>query len=219
MFKFFEYKNPDLRIRFQSKSRNGVCKINAVVVFISAFYLALSFFVAPFKSIASTGRNGGHDVVGCANPSRKWYFAEGCTRPGFEEYICLLNPGNKAVKASFSYMLETGEIISKAHDIPGARRITVPVLHDVPAGHDVSLLIESTEPLIAERPIYFDYSERCNGAHCTTGATSPRKEWYFAEGCTRQGFDTYLCIMNPHDSEAIAQVLYIRENGGYFRKP
>ncbi len=172
-----------------------------------------AFFLFPFESNASTGINGGHNVLGSQDLSRRWYFAEGTTRAGFEEYICLLNPGNKPARTKLLYMLETGDNIEKTYDLAPARRFTVPVYHDVPAGHDVSCVIGSTEPVVAERPIYFDYSANCNGSHSAAGAKSPKTIWYFAEGCTRGGFDTYLCIMNPGEKYALAEIEYYMGNG------
>lgn len=183
---------------------------SACLVFILS--LVACFFIFPSESNASTGRNGGHNVIGSQNPSRRWYFAEGTTRAGFEEYICLLNPGSRPAEARFLYMLETGDNIEKTYDLPPARRLAVPVYHDVPIGHDVSCMIESSEPIVAERPIYFAYRTNCNGSHSSGGANSPKTKWYFAEGCTRSGFDTYLCVMNPNEVNAVIDICYLRSN-------
>ncbi|MDY6794089.1 MAG: hypothetical protein SWK76_02225, partial [Actinomycetota bacterium] len=40
------------------------------------------------------------------------------------------------------------------------------------------------------------------GGHDSPGVTSPSERWYFAEGCTRSGFDTWLCVANPGDDTA-----------------
>jgi len=37
----------------------------------------------------------------------------------------------------------------------------------------------------------------CGGGHCETGTAAPGTSWYFAEGTTRRGFETYLCLANP----------------------
>ena len=37
---------------------------------------------------------GGSDVVGATYPSKTFYFAEGTTRPGFDAYLCIQNPGS-----------------------------------------------------------------------------------------------------------------------------
>ena len=36
---------------------------------------------------------GGRDTIGATAPSFNWYFAEGYTGEGFEEWICIQNPG------------------------------------------------------------------------------------------------------------------------------
>ena len=41
------------------------------------------------------GRRGGHAALGVQQTSTGWFFAEGYTGPGFDEYICVLNPGDE----------------------------------------------------------------------------------------------------------------------------
>ena len=63
---------------------------------------------------------GGHDAVGAIIPSRQtWYFAEGYTGPGFDEWICVLNPGDAAADLTFHFQTqEAGEIVVDGHDRP-----------------------------------------------------------------------------------------------------
>ena len=43
-------------------------------------------------------------------PQTEWHFAEGCTREGFDEYICVLNPGDSAADLTFTFQTqEAGE--------------------------------------------------------------------------------------------------------------
>ena len=35
---------------------------------------------------------GGHDAVAASSPGTSWYFAEGTTLPGFDEYTTVLEP-------------------------------------------------------------------------------------------------------------------------------
>ena len=46
-----------------------------------------------YQGRASRNWDGGHCAVGARSPARKWYFAEGTTRPEFDEWIVVLNPG------------------------------------------------------------------------------------------------------------------------------
>jgi len=36
--------------------------------------------------------SGGHCVTGVTAPATDWHFAEGTTREGFDEWLCLQNP-------------------------------------------------------------------------------------------------------------------------------
>jgi len=51
------------------------------------------------------------------------------------------------------------------------------------------------------------------GCHSSGGAPELSTTWYFAEGYTAEGFDTYLLISNPGDSAVQARVLFHKENG------
>jgi len=162
---------------------------------------------------ALAGWNGGHDSVGSTGTSRTWYFAEGSTRAGFSEFICLLNPNGRATEATLSYMLGTGQNIEKPYSLPPNSRTTVNVSDDVPAENDVSIKISSTEGIVAERPMYFIYKGAWSGGHDVVGATAPGREWYFAEGSTRAGFETYLCLGNPGDEDSTVRVDYYCADG------
>src|SRR5450756_462470 len=88
---------------------------------------------APAMSYAAW--NGGHDVVGCTAPGKAWYFAEGTTRSGFNEWICLLNPNAGATNAHLTYMLSDGKTVEKDYNLPARSRTTVDVDNDVEAGN------------------------------------------------------------------------------------
>jgi len=157
---------------------------------------------------------GGSDTMGCPGQAGKtWYFAEGNTRAGFSEYICLLNPGANVALTDFTYMLSTGETIARKHDLLPNSRTTIEVAKEVPANCDVSLKVTSSEPIVVERPMYFVYNGVWSGGHDVLGAAAPSSDWYFAEGTTRDGFDSYLCLQNPNDAEATATVDYFLVDG------
>jgi hypothetical protein len=148
------------------------------------------------------GWTGGHCLGGVTDPSTTWYFAEGTTRAGFDEWLCMENPGGSAARAELAFTTGTGERVSHEVDLPAHSRSTVHVNHIVGDGKDVSCSIRSNIPIVAERPMYFDYQGAWTGGHTIVGATAPAKKWYFAEGYTGQGFDEYICVLNPGDSPA-----------------
>jgi hypothetical protein len=148
--------------------------------------------------------SGGHVVVGAEAPSNTWYFAEGYTGPGFEEYVCVLNPGDTQANLTFSFQTqEEGEKVVGDLYVPPNARLTFSVNVLLGGSYQNSLMLTSTQPVVAERPMYFDYSGTTgdrgwHGGHCVMGAPSLSTEYYFSEGTTRDGFETWLTIQNPH---------------------
>lgn len=157
---------------------------------------------------------GGHAASGVTATSTKWYLAEGYTGPGFETWLLLANPGNQAATVRVSFMPESGNVVQKDYSVPALSRYTVPVNSVAglePTG--VSMLAESTNGvgIVAERAVYFNSGGRTDGS-CAQGVTSPQNSWYFAEGYTGKGFDTYLLVQNPGDQDASIQVDLMGEN-------
>lgn len=146
--------------------------------------------------------------MGSSGAQETWYFAEGTTRAGFAEYVCLLNPGGSVSLAEFTYMLGNGQNINLKYELLPRSRTTINVNTEVPTESDVSIKIEASEPVVAERSMYFDYKGAWSGGHDVVGAAKPLENWYFAEGCTRDGFDTYLCLQNPNEADASVDIGY-----------
>jgi len=157
---------------------------------------------------------GGHAATGVAAPGTKWYLAEGYTGPGFETWLLLANPGNQAATVRVSFMPESGDVVLKDYTVPALSRYTVPVnsVAGLSAG-GISMLAESTNGvgIVAERSMYFNSEGRTDGS-CAQGVTSPQASWYFAEGYTGKGFDTWLLVQNPGDQDASIQVDLMGEN-------
>ncbi len=158
-------------------------------------------------------RDGGHDTIGATAPSREWYFAEGYTGCGFDTWILLQNPGAEAARARLEFMREDGAVITWPVEMAARSRRSVHV-NEIPGleGCSVSTRVSSDRPLAAERAMYFDYGGRLDG-HNTIGATAPSREWYFAEGYTGCGFDTWILLQNPGAEAARARLEFMREDG------
>ncbi|RJP34669.1 MAG: hypothetical protein C4536_02410 [Actinobacteria bacterium] len=168
---------------------------------------------------------GGHDAMGASSPQTEWYFAEGCTRPGFNTWLCLQNPGDAAAVVYLDYFCGDGANVRRELTVNPRSRFTVPVhtdglgigVHNSTHG-DVSIKVSSSQPMVAERPMYFNYQGAWAGGHDAMGATSPQTEWYFAEGCTRPGFNTWLCLQNPGDAAAVVSIDYLCGDGANVRR-
>ena len=176
-----------------------------------------------YFSYAGTGGwgwTGGSCVMGVPLLSSAWYFAEGTTRAGFEEWLTLQNPGAADINIHAVYYLGAGAPVERDYPVPAGKRSTVLVNSDsvgVGAERDVSVLLTSPAPFLAERPMYFDYQglgkRGWTGGHCVMGAREPASEWFFAEGYTGQHFEEWLCIQNPGPVPGSVTVTYCPESG------
>jgi len=178
---------------------------------ISILMALIMSFAGP--AMAQAAWNGGHDVVGCTSASRTWYFAEGTSRAGFNEWICLLNPNGHATSATCTYMLVNGLSAQKTYSLKASSRTTINVNNEVPAESDVSVKVDAADPVVAERPMYFRYKGVWTGGHDVLGAKAPLQSWYFAEGTCRPEFDPYICIQNPGGGDAAVRITYMLGNG------
>jgi Tol biopolymer transport system component len=160
---------------------------------------------------------GGHCVVGVPELATDYYFAEGTTRAGFEEWLTLQNPGASDISVHATYQLGSGAPIEMDYPVPAAKRFTIYVPLQVGADRDVSVRLTSASPFLAERPMYFSYQGMgawgWTGGHCVIGATGDSGNWSFAEGYTGAGFEEWLCIQNPGATDAAVTVTYYPEGG------
>jgi len=168
--------------------------------------IALSF--VPAYSLASVG--AGKASMTPPVITRSWYFAEGTTAYGFEEYVCIQNPTATDSKVQVTYMLtgDKGHVAGDPFILKSSSRATVNVADVVP-GTDVSVRVDSDQDVVCERSMY--WGGRIEG-HDSIGVTAPKTAWYLAEGCTNYGFEEYLALQNPGESVARVTVTYNTSN-------
>src|SRR4030042_5260650 len=162
---------------------------------------------------------GGPAVVGATSPSTLFYFAEGTTRPDFEPYFCIQNPGSQEAQVKITYMMGDGSEKEQELAVAPHSRATVNVASYLGSSddiaHDFSAVVEATngEAIVAERPMYFNYGGAWTGGSDVLGATSPSSIFYFAEGTTRPGFVPYFCIQDPGSQQAEVKITYMMGDG------
>jgi hypothetical protein len=125
----------------------------------------------PMYFLYASSIDEGSNAMGVNKAGSSWYFAEGCTRAGFEEYLCLMNPGKDEARASLRFMLEDSSQLLRTVNVPPGTRVTVKVNDIVGPGHDVSVEVMSDLPLIAERPIYSLYGGSLPAGDTLSGYT------------------------------------------------
>ncbi len=162
---------------------------------------------------------GGHNVLGITSPSDVFYFAEGSCRPNFDPYICIQNPNDEEIEVKITYMKGDGTVDEQNVPVDANSRSTVTVKERLgeadDVAHDFSARVESAggQPIVVERPMYFNYNGIYQGGHDVVGALAPATIFYFAEGSSRPEFDTFICIQNPNDEEAEVKITYIKGDG------
>lgn len=194
-----------------SKKRSFIAgKLSIVIVLIVIILLMSSATVsagsagapAEIKTSGSgvaIGNEWAHCSGGVAEPSKTWYMAEGCTAYGYETWILVLNYSEETAITALSFMTASSvEPVELDITMEPFSRATVNVADAVPGNYDVSTLVESDIPIVCERAMY---APDRNWAHSNAGVTDTATQWYLAEGCTAPGYETWVLVQNPGDSD------------------
>ncbi len=154
------------------------------------------------------GRTGGHVVTATPSPSAQWYFAEGYTGPGFDQYVCVFNPSDAPAALDLHFQVQSvGRHDITGLTVPAHSRATFRVNSLLGEGNENSLELDSSVPVVAERAMYFEYGGWTGGS-CVMGATALSTAYYFAEGNTQDSFAEYLTLQNPSASTFAVQAEY-----------
>lgn len=128
------------------------------------------------------GIRGGHCGVGIPEGRNSLFCAEGYTDESFETWILILNPNDEDASVELKYMLPGGDNVEESVSVGANTRKSVFLNKSVPS-KEVSTLISSDMPIIAERAMYFIYRDR-DGGHLSQACDNASLIWYFAEGYT-----------------------------------
>jgi len=152
---------------------------------------------------------GGHDTLATAVPGKTWYLAAGASTGGFDTWLLLENPGSAPASVNVSFMTETGRVITQPlFVLPHSRTslYTDPVVPDAAYG----MRIDSDQPIVAERAVYFDSGRSGYDAAAVPAAST---EWFLPEGATSGSFEEQLAVLNPQNQPVNVQVEF-RPQGG-----
>jgi hypothetical protein len=122
-----------------------------------------------YMGTGAWGWTGGHCVIGATASAQEWFFAEGYTGDGFEQWLCIQNPGGTEAAVTVTYYPEGGSPKTTHHTVEANSRGTVPVNTDAGAGLSISTMVNSDQPIIVERPMYFSYGPGWTGGHDVVG--------------------------------------------------
>jgi P pilus assembly chaperone PapD len=157
---------------------------------------------------------GGHIVMGSPHLATDWYLAEGATFPPFTEYITVQNPNAAPANLAVTYFTPGTPPIVRNHTVPARSRYTINAGADSGQSSDLSTHVNSDQPILVERPMYFDMAfGTLPGGHAAMGVNAPATQWYFGEGYTGAGFDEWLTVQNPNAVVANLTVTYYTPTG------
>jgi hypothetical protein len=138
------------------------------------------------------------------------FFPEGNTRE-FEERIALFNPGDGAVTARV-LLLRQGQAPALEEVVlePNSRADVI-VNELLPDAADAAAVVEANQTLVAER--IMRRTSTVDGQELAeidgdTGLAQLSRVWYFAEGSTDDGFETYFSLLNPRSAPTDATLTY-----------
>lgn len=153
---------------------------------------------------------GAHASPGITEVRGEWYFAEGTTRDFYHNYLAVFNPwGRENLVDVVLYPAGGGEV-RRPLSVPPRSRCTLNLNELLPAGEDFAFKVRSLLPAAAERSVYFQ-AHNLWGGSCDRGVEGPSTDWYFAEGCTGEGYTEWLALFNPNPEEEAVEVEYVLE--------
>jgi len=144
---------------------------------------------------------GGDSGPGIAEASTRHYFTEGTTRAGFEEWLMVLNPGNRPVSLTARYYSGQEEV-SRDYTVPPRQRVSISVGADVPWQDDTSVVLDASGPVAAERMLYFNRGNGYSGGSLSRSVSETSRTHFFSEGTVRPGFEEYIAVFNPSAAAA-----------------
>lgn len=162
---------------------------------------------------------GSHAETSIAEPSLKWYLAEGATLGGFNLFYLLQNPSSSAAEVKITYLRPAPAApLERSYVVAANSRFNVWVNVEDPtlAAAEVSAVIDVRNgvPIIVERAMYRDGAgEVFRSGHASAGIPSPSNTWFLAEGATGEYFDLFVLIANPGSADAQVVATYLLPDG------
>jgi len=147
---------------------------------LSALLIALS--VLGVLALAGVFSSDAAEAYGAAGVgAKRWYFAEGYTGPGFEEWILIYNPptgvagGSGNVSNPVVNLYGPGGFIGNITGLalaPG-QRISININEYAKSLYsytgDISIVVYDQYPFLCERAMYFDYKGEITGGSQSWG--------------------------------------------------
>ena len=163
------------------------------------------------------GTNSGSDVLGVTKPGTSFYFADLAvgSQPGggtSSSFLPVLNPGSTAATVTATYYAGGKTVGTQTLTVAAGSRGTIFPSHASPSlPPRVSVVLSSSQPVVAERPTYFSGINGGNaglvsGGADVIGVQQLSTDWLFAEGYTGGRFQENLVLANLDPASKPASV-------------
>ncbi len=176
-------------------------------------------FVAVERSMYAG--TGGHVVAAVPQPARHWMFTQWLIGGGYDEWLPLLNPGDKDLVATVTVTSTAGVAHTFTTQIRARQRATVHLERYLSCRNGTSgcpsqaISVDASGPVVAEHVAYFNKG-RDVMAHA--GISKPSTSWYFATGRTDGGRTIYLPVTNPAAAAATITLTLLMNDGTWLER-
>lgn len=186
----------------------------------------IAFGLNPNDATGVNGANGDPDGDGLTNlqefqshsdptgvPALTRYFAEGSNNAFFQTTIDLANPGTQDATVLLRFLRSDGQIVPYVVNVQAQRHVTVvtTAVSGIESA-DFSTVIETNQPIVAERTMVWTPDERY-GSHTEGAVKAPATQWFLAEGATHGFFSLFYLLENATDQNAQVSIRYLLPGG------
>ena len=166
------------------------------------------------QSMYRNNRREGSCSIGANTPATDYFLAEGTTAWGFDTYVLVQNPNPTPTDVTITCMTPKGPVALPSFRMDPNSRETTLLNHWLP-DTDLSVQVHGTQPIIAERSMYWGAGTPLGEAmHASVGLEGPRMTFYLPDGQTSNGYETYTLVQTPNPGAVRVQVSYLPQGGG-----
>ncbi|NTU81850.1 MAG: N-acetylmuramoyl-L-alanine amidase [Chloroflexales bacterium] len=140
----------------------------------------------------------------------RWYFAEGNVAD-YSQRLAFFNPTAAQTDARVTLVRPGSAPVTRIVSVPANARADLTVNDLVQGAPALPAIVESSAPILAERSMGLQTD--IDGG---PGIAELSRVWYFAEGSTDNGSQTFLILFNPNPAAVQASVTYMRRDGTNF---
>lgn len=198
---------PTSRTTFQPGNGNLPAHVSAVITSDQPVLVERPSYFPSQHSVS-----GSAALMGVSTPLKDWYFAEGYTGSGTQEYLIVTNASDNMVTVDGSLIPASGTsaTLSSFSLAPHAQKIIDVNANNTTGSTHTAAHIHGTGNLVVERQVYTTYSGstgwQAQGVTATVGAAGDKSNYTFGEGFTSVGFNESLVLLNTGEGQEIINV-------------